>query len=545
MDKVFSAMDKVQSTIIAQKDEDIVKISFNNGMKVGIQELKLNPKYNQGRNSSKGSYIMVNDDGKSDTQVDIHGNKFDHNILYKYVVSHLVSTKLAVVTLFGEKFVKKEITKLLVCDLYCSIISRKEKDFILLKILTTMCNSHYTCYLLYNTEKKIIELLKLRSSQVECDFGKVVPAETLATAKTEMVSFLTKEKLLYDIRIGINIANPKYAEVDAVVKASKHLQLAEFEQYVPENYIEAHEVAKTSLAENNDVANVEDGEEVVEDSRRKSSRAKPKPSATTDDIVPTSTTKKTGSNTKATSTTKKAGSNTKATSESSSKPSASKRKRLASNNNDDNDDGNDYPDLKFPRADDSGILLDNQKNLYEDLFLKNKELHKKQLEDLQKKIKELQEQQTKLQEQQKKEIQEQQTQLKEQQKLNADMNAELSKKLQEQQALNVELSKQLQEQKIINTELDKSLKEERLKQVEDRQLLIKEQTVAISKQDENNKYYFGQVVELASKVLESKTLLEDNIHLKAKVSKSDDDKEDAVKNNQDFTLSLINGLKRD
>ena len=240
------------NSISSQKSSSIVKLSYpvdEPTTDVYIQQLKHCQKHDLScRESVKGKYIIVDADGNLDAKIEVKGRSYYHDLVYAYVCAHCVTTKEAVVMLDTNGcFTKKEVTKLLLCSLYCQIASRKEKDFILLKIMTTMCNSRFIRYLVYNSEKGIIELLKLRASQVDCDFSKVVPRDILATAKHKMIEFLHENLLLYDLALGISIANPKFAD-DNLDTAPAAVQLKEFEMYVPVNYSDMHEYAYAQLA---------------------------------------------------------------------------------------------------------------------------------------------------------------------------------------------------------------------------------------------------------------------------------------------------------
>jgi hypothetical protein len=244
----------LHDTISRQKGSSTIKFSYPVSAQgdapvtsVHIQQLKHSKEYDMSfRESTKASYIIVNSDGSLHAKTEFDGKMVQHDILFKYVCAHFVISKEAAIMLEKDGYSKKEITKLLLCNVYCRIKTRKEKEFILLKVLTVVCNKPPTCYLVYNTEKRSTELLKLNISQIDCDFSKVVPDDTLVAAKDKMIEFLYHSHLLFDLSLGINIANPKFDSMD-LETASKELQIKEISIYVPLNYPDFHEAAHAHL----------------------------------------------------------------------------------------------------------------------------------------------------------------------------------------------------------------------------------------------------------------------------------------------------------
>jgi hypothetical protein len=250
--------DRIASSILndirRQKGSSIIEFSYPVDAQgdapvanVHIQQLKHSKEYDMSfRESTKASYIIVNSNGSLSAKTEVGGKMVQDDILFKYVSAHFVISKEAAIMLEKDGYSKKEITKLLLCGVYCRIKMRNEKEFILLKILTVMCNKPPTCYLVYNTEKRSIELLKLNISQIDCDFSTVVPDDTLVAAKDKMIEFLYHSHLLFDLSLGINIANPKFDSTD-LETASNELQIKEISIYVPSNYEEFHAAAHAHL----------------------------------------------------------------------------------------------------------------------------------------------------------------------------------------------------------------------------------------------------------------------------------------------------------
>ena len=274
-DDTHSQTSSLVKTITSQKSNNVIKVICEPAINICIQQLRFSNATSQdSRQSTRQQYIILKSDETFDGDVVCGKKNLNHDILFRHTVSHVVITREKAVMRDATGLLStKEIAKLLICNLYCHIASRKEKDLILLKILTTTCNSSDMFYLVYNVEKKSIELLKLVVSQLQCNFSRAVPPDTLATARDKMVKYLSDSLLLFDISLGINLSNPNFASLDDMPTAIKRLQESDIERYVPSNYQEFHKVARRHLDvyyEDDVVVGPTDSEET--DEYRKSKR---------------------------------------------------------------------------------------------------------------------------------------------------------------------------------------------------------------------------------------------------------------------------------
>ena len=279
VDSHLSASGDLMSAIEAQKRNDPIRVTTPSGNMLCIQKIKFSTMFSQDtRSSAKSQYVILKSDGTQDNEVTVGGRLLNHDILYRYYVSHIVATKEATIVIEVDKSVsKREVQKLVACNLYCRTASRGESDFTLLKVVTQMDrNAPPTFYLVYSVEEEVVEMLRLNTSQVTCDFFRAVPADTLASAKLKMIDFLTERNLLFDISRGINISNPNYADSDCD-SASTSLQETEFNMFVPLNYVAEHQVARHQLSGRdgtNGTHESVDDENVGDAPRRRSSRVK-------------------------------------------------------------------------------------------------------------------------------------------------------------------------------------------------------------------------------------------------------------------------------
>jgi hypothetical protein len=279
VDSHHSTSGDLISAIEAQRRNDPIRVTTPSGNMLCIQKLKFSTMFSQDtRSSAKSQYVILKSDGTQDNEVTVGGRLLNHDILYRYYVSHIVATKEATIVIEVDRSVsKREVQKLVACNMYCRTASRGESDFILLKVMTQMDrNAPPTFYLVYSVEEEVVEMLRLNTSQVTCDFFRAVPADTLASAKLKMIDFLTERNLLFDISRGINISNPNYASSDCD-SASRSLQETEFNMFVPLNYVAEHQVARDQLSGRdgtNGTHESVDDENVGDAPRRRSSRVK-------------------------------------------------------------------------------------------------------------------------------------------------------------------------------------------------------------------------------------------------------------------------------
>jgi len=130
--------------------------------------------------------------------------KVELKLLYRFIPSDAI-----LVYLKGEG--GKMVPKLFICNTIITLSEGGKDKFILLQILREMCNDFLLHFVLLNMRTNVVSMTRVKQPALfTCLLAEKISEAQLATAAKAYRDFLTKEKMIYDKKRGINASNKKF-----------------------------------------------------------------------------------------------------------------------------------------------------------------------------------------------------------------------------------------------------------------------------------------------------------------------------------------------